>query len=322
VPVRINGIQHGVFSVASFRDAAAAEQEDIILAALGVGVVLLVIGSVLAWRLADRLLAPVAQTAATARAISETDLSQRVEAKGYDEVAQLARTFNEMLDRLQSAFADQRRFLDDVGHELRTPLTIVRGHLELLDEGTPEERDKTRDLVLDELDRMTRLVNELLTLAQSSRPDFLRRSDVDAGELLGRVHEKAVVLGEREWRVSTASTGVVNCDPQRITQALLQLAANAVRHTQPGKVIELGCRVDADQARFWVRDEGSGIAPAESARIFQRFYRSAGQSRATGSGLGLSIVAAIAEAHGGRAEVDSAVGFGSTFSIVIPRSAP
>jgi len=321
VPVRIDGIQHGVFSVASFRDAAAAEQEDIILAALGVGLVLLVIGSVLAWRLADRLLAPVAQTAATARAISETDLTRRVEAKGYDEVAQLARTFNDMLDRLQSAFADQRRFLDDVGHELRTPLTIVRGHLELLDEGTPEERDRTRDLVLDELDRMTRLVNELLTLAQSSRPDFLRRADVDAGELLGRVHEKAVVLAERDWRLSADSTGIVNCDPQRITQALLQLAANAVRHTEPGKVIELGCRVDADQARFWVRDEGSGIEPAETALIFQRFYRSAGQSRATGSGLGLSIVAAIAEAHGGRAEVESEAGIGSTFSLFIPRSA-
>ena len=100
---------------------------------------------------------------------------------------------------------------------------------------------------------------------------------------------------------------------------MLQLAANGVQHTLPGTVIELGCRVDADTARFWVRDEGSGIQPAETARIFQRFYRSAGQSRASGSGLGLSIVAAIADAHGGRAEVESALGVGSTFSVVIPR---
>jgi two-component system OmpR family sensor kinase len=225
-----------------------------------------------------------------------------------------------MLDRLQSAFADQRRFLDDVGHELRTPLTIVRGHLELIDEGTPDERERTRDLLIDELDRMTRLVNELLTLAQSARPDFLRRSVIDAGELLARVHEKAVVLADRDWRTSAASTGALNCDPQRITQALLQLAANAIRHTQPGAVVEMGCRVDADSARFWVRDEGTGIEPAETARIFQRFYRAAGQPRATGSGLGLSIVAAIAEAHGGRAEVDSEPGMGSTFAVVIPRA--
>ena len=320
VPVSVDGVQLGVFSVASFRDVAAAEQEDIILAALGVGLVLLVIGSFLAWRLANRLLTPVAQTAATARAISESDLTQRVEVRGYDEVAQLARTFNEMLDRLQSSFADQRRFLDDVGHELRTPLTIVRGHLELLDEGTPDERDKTRELVLDELDRMTRLVNELLTLAQSARPDFLSRSDVDAAALLHLVQDKATVLAERDWRISAESSGAVNCDPQRITQAILQLAANAVRHTEPGKVIELGCSVDADLARFWVRDEGSGIEPAEQARIFERFYRSAGQSRATGSGLGLSIVQAIAEAHGGRAELSSTRGVGSRFTIVIPRS--
>jgi two-component system, OmpR family, sensor kinase len=322
VPVRVDGVQRGVLSVASFRDAAAAEQEDIILATLGVGLVLLVIGSVLAWRLADRLLAPVARTAATARAISETDLTQRVEVRGYDEVAQLARTLNDMLDRLQASFADQRHFLDDVGHELRTPLTIVRGHLELLDEGTPQEQERTRDLVLDELDRMTRLVNELLTLAQSARPDFLRRTEIDASELLGRIQDKAVVLADRDWRTSAASTGLVSCDPQRITQALLQLAANAVRHTERGKVIELGCRVDADQARFWVRDEGAGIEPAETARIFERFYRSAGQSRQTGSGLGLSIVAAIAAAHGGRAEVESELGSGSTFSVVIPRAAP
>ena len=319
VPIIVDAQPLGVFAAATFRDASAAEQGNIILAALGVGLVLLVIGSLLAWRLADRLLAPVLETAATARSISESDLSQRVEARGYDEVAELARTFNEMLDRVQSAFADQRRFLDDVGHELRTPLTIVRGHLELMDEGSVEERAKTRELVLDELDRMTRLVSELMTLAQSSRPDFLARSEVIAGELVERVGEKVSVLGERDWRLEITSTGVVSCDAQRITQAMLQLAANGVRHTEPGAIIRLGTKVDADWARFWVADDGPGIADNDQERIFERFYRGRGQARSAGSGLGLSIVRAIAEAHGGRAEVESRPGAGARFTIVIPR---
>jgi two-component system, OmpR family, sensor kinase len=205
-----------------------------------VGLILLVIGSLLAWRLADRLLAPVLQTAATARAISESDLSQRVEVSGHDEVAELAHTFNEMLDRLQSAFADQRHFLDDVGHELRTPLTIVRGHLELLNEATPAEREHTLALVLDELDRMTRLVGELMVLAQSHRPDFITRQVVNAGELVARVHEKASVLGRRAWRLEMNSAGSVSIDGQRITQAMLQLVTNAVNHTNDGDQILLG----------------------------------------------------------------------------------
>ncbi len=334
LPVRVDGETRGVLAVASFRDIIRAEQQDVLLGAAAVGLILLLIGSLLAWRLADRLLAPVLETAATARAISESDLSQRVEVSGYDEVAELARTFNEMLDRLAAAFADQRRFLDDVGHELRTPLTIVRGHLELLDEGTPEERERTRELVLDELDRMTRLVSELMILAQASRPDFLTRDVVEAGELVARVHEKASVLADRSWRLAVTSTDEVWVDAQRITQAMLQLASNAVAHTADGNEIELGCEVVAGEARFWVRDTGSGIAPEEQGRIFERFYRAAGSARAAGvagrdagaasrdaggSGLGLSIVQAIAEAHGGRVELSSMPGLGARFTIAVPR---
>ncbi|MDQ3938069.1 MAG: ATP-binding protein [Chloroflexota bacterium] len=319
LPVRVDGVTRGVLAVAAFRDPLFAEQQDILLGAIAGGVILLLIGSILAWRLADRLLAPVSQTAATARAISETDLSQRVEVQGYDEVAQLARTFNEMLDRLTTAFADQRRFLDDVGHELRTPLTIVRGHLELLDEGTADERERTRDLVLDELERMTRLVNDLLVLAQASRPDFLHRHDVDARDLVQRVYEKAAVLGERSWRLEVGSNGAVSCDPQRITQAMLQLASNAVGHTETGDEIRVGGDVRVDEARFWVQDTGPGIADDEQHQIFRRFYRAGGQSRASGSGLGLSIVEAIAEAHGGRVEVNSNPGLGARFTVVVPR---
>jgi signal transduction histidine kinase len=321
VPVIFDGETRGVFVVAIFRDLERAEQDDVLRAVATVGIVLLVIGSLLAWRLADRVLAPVRRTAATARSISETDLSQRVDVNGHDEVAELAQTFNEMLDRVSGAFDEQRRFMDDAGHELRTPLTIAQGHLELIDEGTHEDRRHTLELVLDELSRMTRLVNDLVLLAAASRPDFVRRSTIEAGDLVRGIYEKVRVLGDRGWRLEIEREGPLHADRQRLTQAVLQLAQNAVQHTEPGEVIALGLNVDEVEASLWVRDSGRGIAELEQEAIFRRFYRADGDKRASGSGtgLGLSIVRAIAEAHGGSVALVSRPGAGATFTIVIQR---
>lgn len=323
VPVSVDGQTLGVFVVAAFRDLERADQNEILRAVVTVGVVLLVIGTVLAWRLANRVLAPVRRTAATARAISETDLSQRVEVHGHDEVAELAQTFNEMLDRVSAAFEEQRRFMDDAGHELRTPLTITQGHLELLDEGTPEERQQTLALVLDEVERMTRLVNDLVLLAAATRPDFARRTELDIGELVTSIHAKARVLGDRDWRLEVGRTGRLWADRQRLTQAVLQLVQNAVGHTSPGDVVEIGADVDDAAGRIWVRDTGPGIAETEQQAIFRRFYR-AGHGRGAngGTGLGLSIVRAIAEAHGGTVTLNSQPGQGATFTLILPHRWP
>lgn len=322
VPVRVDEVTRGVFVVAAFRDLERAQHADIARAVTTVGLVLLLFGSVLAWRLADRVLAPVRRTISTARSISETDLGQRVTVEGRDEVADLAQTFNAMLDRLAGAFEAQRKFMDDAGHELRTPLTIVRGHLELLHDAAPDEVARERELILDELDRMARLVDDLVLLAAASNPDFVRRSDLAVGELVASVHEKARVLADRDWRVQIGRDGTISADRQRLTQALIQLIDNAIRHTAVGDVIEIGADV-SDTARLWVRDTGRGIARSEQEAIFSRFYRG-GSSRtsANGTGLGLSIVRAIAEAHRGRAEVDSEPGEGATFRLVIPPGQP
>lgn len=323
VPVIFDGQTRGVFVIAAFIDLERGEQDDILRAVATVGIVLLVIGTILAWRLADRVLAPVRQTTATARSISETDLSQRVEVQGHDEVAELAQTFNEMLDRVSAAFDEQRRFMDDVGHELRTPLTITQGHLELLDEGTPEERHQTLALVLDEVERMARLVTDLVLLATATRPDFVRRTEMDAGDLMSSILAKARVLGDRDWRLEVARTGPLWADRQRLTQAVLQLVDNAVRHTVPGDIVALGADVDDTGARIWVRDTGPGIADHEQQAIFRRFYRAErGRSADGGSGLGLSIVGAIAEAHGGTVTLSSRLGDGSTFTLVLPPRRP
>nr|WP_238342454.1 HAMP domain-containing sensor histidine kinase [Actinopolymorpha rutila] len=217
-------------------------------------------------------------------------------------------------------FTLHRQVLDDAGHELRTPITIMRGHLELLNPNDRAEVAATRELVLDELDRMARLVDDLATLATADRPDFLRPAPVNVGVLVKEIAEKARTLGNRDWVVEASADATVVADAQRLTQALLQLADNAVRHTAEDDTIALGSAVDESirMARLWVRDTGPGVSEADQERIFGRFERAAQEEPGSGSGLGLAIVAAIAKAHDGRVVLYSTPGVGSTFTVLIP----
>jgi len=321
VPLRFEGEARGVFVAAIFRDRLREDADSAVLAAGAVGLAVLLLGSLVAWRLADRVVRPVTALTRTARSISETDFSARIPEHGRDEVAQLAATFNDMLDRLERAFASQRRFVDDAGHELRTPLTIVRGHLELLGDD-PEEQRETIALVTDELERMGRIVDDLLLLAKHDQPDFLDFSAVDLGELTDELAAKASALDEREWLVEARGRGVIIADRQRLTQAVTQLAENAARYSDSAEPITIGSSLEHGEARIWVRDRGPGVPAAERAAIFERFQRGVGRRRSEGSGLGLAIVRTIAEAHHGRVELDSAFGVGSVFTIVLPVDQP
>lgn len=319
VPLATAGEVGGVFVIAHF---GAVQQRQIDLATQSMAIVflaVLLVASLVAWGAAGQAIRPLRTLTATARSIGDRDLAGRIPVEGTDEVAELAATLNSMLGRLDDAFAGQRAFLDDVGHELRTPLTVVRGHLELLDDN-PVERQKTLDLVLDELDRMSRHVDDLLLLARAERPDVLRLRPVELRELLEGVLARVRPLGDRTWRIDPPAESAIVADPDRLTQALVNLADNAVRHTPEGGLIELGARISEGEACLWVRDEGAGIPPEDQERVFERFAR--GRDRRTretqGSGLGLAIVAAIARAHGGRVELASTPGEGSTFSLVIP----
>jgi signal transduction histidine kinase len=322
VPFIVDGAARGVFAVAIDRNIQNADTDAASLAAVAVGMLMLVVGTLLAARLADRILTPVREVRQTAQAISETDLSRRIDVTGEDEIAELARTFNDMLDRLDSAFATQRRFVDDAAHELRTPITVIQGHLDTLGDD-PDDRTRTLALLDDELARVRRMIDDLLLLARSERPDFLRFGPADLGDLTRQVLDKARGLGDRDWVAEHVAEAVVRADEQRLTQAALQLAENAVNHTIAGSRIGIGSAVNGTEVRLWVSDTGPGIAPEDQARVFERFARGpGGRRRSEGSGLGLPIVAAIAEGHGGRVEVASAAGRGSTFTIVIPAGGP
>jgi two-component system, OmpR family, sensor kinase len=326
IPVTVVGDPaRGVLVLGVDREAEHSELVRTYVTYAAVGAGSLVVLGVVGWVVAGRLLAPLRALGDTARRITETDLSQRIAVRGDDDVSELARTVNSMLDRLESAFGSQRRLLDDAGHELRTPITIVRGHLELVDPTDPEDVRATQKIALDELDRMRLLVDDLVTLATVDRPDFVRPEPVDVGRLTDDVLDKARTLGDRQWRVDARAEVDVLLDPRRVTQAWLQLAVNAVRYSPPSSAVHLASRVRGRHVLLTVTDEGDGVADQDAERIFERFARAAEGRGEEGSGLGLPIVRAIAEAHGGRAYLDPSTvgpGAGSRFVIEIPFAEP
>lgn len=322
VPLVGSGDSTGVYVAAIFRDVEKREVDQVVRAAAGIGFVALIIGSILAWRVAQRVLVPVGAVTTTAQAISETDLSKRIPVEGRDEISRLAATFNEMLDRLEWAFTAQRSFVNDAGHELRTPITIIGGHLQVLNDDEPEQRRETLALVTDELGRMTRMVEDLLMLAKAERPDFLRFELIDVGVLSKELYTKMTALGTRDWQLEELGLGMVEGDPHRLTQAIMQLAENAVHHAPESESIHFGSQTRDGHVYFWIRDFGKGIRPEDREHIFGRFARGPGPRRSEGSGLGLSIVKAIVEAHHGYLDLDTDSGKGTTFTIAIPIDRP
>jgi two-component system, OmpR family, sensor kinase len=320
IPVTLVGDPaRGVIVAAYLADAERASANTAAQLMLGVGGVTVLGAGAAAWLVAGRILRPLRDVAETARTITDTDLSRRIpDAQDSDELGDLVRTVNAMLDRVESGVAAQRRFADDAGHELRTPITIVRGHLEVLDPNDPEDVRATVALVDDELGRMNRMVSDLLLLARSEQPSFLHVEPVDVGALTAEVVEKVEQLGDREWVLETAARVDARLDPQRITQAVVALADNACRHTGPGDRIGLGSQLVGGRLRFWVADSGTGVDAADRERIFERFSRGSTARRSEGAGLGLSIVRAIAVAHGGQVLLDSVPGRGATFTVEIP----
>lgn len=336
VPVRLaTGGEQGLFVVAHDR---GAEQASLVATFRTYGLVALaslVVIAVVGWSLMGRLLQPLRVLRASTERITQSDLSGRIPVTGSDDLAGLAVALNRMLDRLESAFDAQRRLLDDVGHELRTPLTVIQGHLELADPGDPDDVRAAHAVALDELDRMHRLVEDLMVLATAERPDFVRRAPVDLAGLTDDVLDKARALGDRRWSAGPRAEVVAEVDAQRLTQALLQLAANAVRFSGPGSGITIGSEADGGVLRLWVRDEGVGLPAEEAAHVFERYGRGrtpqgasggpvdgevdrSGWRPTEGTGIGLAIVMAIARAHGGTARWEQPDGPGARFVIELP----
>lgn len=286
-----------------------------VIAALAVLAAIGVVG----WFVTGRLLSPIRHMRETADSISITDLSARLSPQGNDDIADLSRTVNSMLDRIEGSVDVQRQLLDDVRHELKTPITIVRGHLELMNPRDEADVASAREIGMAELDRLARLVEDIDLLA-AAEGDSYTMADVDLGALTARVGELVSVIPGHEWTVTSHGDGYAVGDHDRLLQAWLQLADNAAKYTPAGSPIEIGSDADASGARLWVRDHGPGIPPAARHRIFHRFDRAHGKRAVGGSGLGLAIVDVIAKSHGGRCVVTDSPGGGATFTIHLPPS--
>jgi two-component system, OmpR family, sensor kinase len=321
VPVQVQGsTDTGVFVFAVFRDLERADIDSATWTFAAVAFGTLALAALAAFLIAGRVLRPIRLVRQAAQSITASDLSRRIPVEGNDDVAELARTFNGMLNRLQTAFEAQRQFLHDASHELRTPITIVQGHLEVA-EADPSARGESYAIAMDELERMRRMVEDLLLLARSDSPSFLRLSEVDLEPFLDEILDKAWALAPRRWYLDHRAEGFAILDRQRITQAMLQLALNATQHTTPEQEIHLGSAIFGDQLHLWVRDTGAGIPAADRERVFDRFARGT-EPDETGTGLGLSIVRAIAYAHGGRVSLGDPAAGGAEFRLELPLQVP
>lgn len=284
------------------------------------------------WILARRALKPVDRMTETARKIGAGQLNERLELAGTeDELDRLAETLNGMLGRLYDAFAEMRQFTADASHELQTPLTILRGEIEvaLRSQRSPEEYAETLKSALEEIERISRIVEGLLLLARADAG--VLRMDSQPVDLVRLVEE---VLGQTALLAGKRSIGLImgNMEPLEVTgdhvhlrRLLLNLVDNGIKYTPPGGTVKVSIERKDDAVILSVRDTGPGIPPEEQEKVFQRFFRSqearsAGQG---GSGLGLSIAKSIAEAHGGKLELESTPGEGSILRVFLPlRSQP
>lgn len=302
------------------------------LFAAGGGLLLAVIVGLLVSR---QLVAPLRDLAAVAGQMSSGDLSARASVRGKDEIGQLARQFNQMVERLEASFTDLaaerdvlRRFMADASHELRTPITALRSFNDLLQGAASDDPGARVEFLAEsqmQLDRLEWVTRNLLDL---SRLDAgladLEMADQDVGEILDVVAGAFRGLAQErgiELVLETPSPAVtIRCDRARIEMALSNLMNNAFKFTPAGGRVELGARQEGEIVALRVRDNGSGIAPEDLPHIFERFYRGR-DSHGEGSGLGLAIVQSIAQGHGGQVSAESETGVGSLFVIELPRGA-
>lgn len=327
VPVVVDGQRVGFVLFAQQENDALAQQffkgvnRGILLAALGAGALSLIVAAVLS----RQLVAPVRRLTLAARGIAEGDLSQRVQESGGDEVGQLAVTFNQMAEKLETSEADRRQLLADIAHELRNPLSTIQGNLEgMLDGVLPLEPEQIAT-VHDQTLLLSRLIEDLrlLSLAQAGQLP-LEKDYVDVTGLVEDVVDDFRPLAEsRQVSLETDLANPlprISVDRGRMSQVLANLVSNALRYVQDSGRIRVGAVSVNGFVELSVSDNGAGISDEDLPHLFERFYRvDAARSRsAGGSGLGLAIAKELVEAHGGTIRVESTLGEGSRFSFSIP----
>jgi heavy metal sensor kinase len=295
-----------------------------LIIAMTVTIVLAALGGIF---LALRAFKPVGEITRAARGIEETDLSRRIDVTSNDELGRLTETINEMIGRLEKAFERQRQFTADASHELRTPLSVIEAEatLALRRERSPDEYQKSLESINEEVAYMSSILEKLLMLARADAgKEHVTFNDVDLKGLVTALAPDIEMLTREkglQFELSVAGEAVVKGDEIKLKQLLLNLLDNAIKYTAEGK-ISLSLSQINKNAVITVSDTGIGIPAEHQARIFERFYRvDKARSRSEhGTGLGLAIVKYIIETHGGKIEVSSQPGKGSSFTVTLPLS--
>ncbi|MBG0785821.1 MAG: HAMP domain-containing histidine kinase [Anaerolineaceae bacterium] len=289
----------------------------------------IIVGGVVGWMVTGQALEPLETMAEVTRQITSTDdLSKRIPVVtgSNDEINELVLSFNQTLVRLERLFNSQRRFLADVSHELRTPLTVIKGNVGLM-RMMNEVDDESLSSIEAEVDRLTRLVGDLLLMAQAETGRMpLTFEPVEIDELVFEVFEQMKTLsgGKHDIRIKNIEPAIVSGDRDRLKQVLLNIGSNAVKFTPEGQQIWFNLAVSGNWVQIEVVDRGPGISKEEIQHIFERFYRGdksrTRSQKDVGFGLGLPIAYWIVRNHGGRIDVDSKVGDGTVFTIWLPIS--
>ncbi len=332
VPFEIEHQGQGVVQVAeSYRHVKEVQGQLILLLALGLPLTLLA-SSAGGWFLASSALDPIDRITSTARQISARDLHQRLNlSQSNDEVGRLAATFDQMLDRLETAFEQQRRFIADASHEMKTPLTILKGDVDvaLSRERSPDYYRRTLKRVNQTTDQLTALVQELLSLARADGDQLLLNIETFnlnnlltalVKDLRPAAAQKKILLAYR-----ANEPVIIQADQAKLRRLFLNLIDNAIKYSRPGDAVTLNISKTKAQAIITVSDTGSGISPEHLPHIFDRFYRvdkarsrAEVSARSSGSGLGLSIAHWITQAHRGEITVESVPGEGASFIVRLP----
>jgi histidine kinase len=288
-----------------------------------IGVVITVIVSKL---LSRRILRPINNVIKTAKSISTDDLSKRIEIpKGEDELQNLILIINEMLDRLETSFENQTKFVSDASHELRTPLAIIKGYAEIIRKRGTTDIDifvESIDSIISETDNMRNLIQKLLFLAKGEITKINTKFvDIDANEMVHQIHSDTVVsIKTHSFHLEMGKDYKIKGDETLLQQAIRALIENAVKYSEPHTNVYIKSFIKNGFGRISIRDEGVGISDEDAKRIFDRFYRvDLSRTKATGgTGLGLAIVKRIVEIHNGKIEIDSKMNEGTEISIVLP----
>ncbi len=330
--VTVSGVRVRLGAGESLQAVSRAERAlaQTFLLAGGVGLALVLIGAYLAGALISR---PLRRMARVAAQVDDGDFGPRMTVSSMTsrEIRVLGHSFNHMLDRLASAFANERAFVADASHELRTPLTVIAGQFEVLaadPHPTLQEIKRTERLIAAEISRISRLIDDMLLLTRSEQTDFLRRSHFELAPFVNDLWATTTAGRDRRFELSPVPGGRLDADPDRLAQALRNLIENAIVHTaEPDGLVRLAVEpLAGGRIRLVVEDDGPGIPEDQRERVFERFHRT-DQARdrvSGGAGLGLSIVRAIAQSHGGRVRATARRGGGARLELDLPgyRAAP